>query len=114
MAVRRVVANLTVDAIAPERERYIDTLGLREVMDLGWIVTLADDSGAQLSLITRDATAPCNPVISVEVDDVDAAYAAARAGGARIVHELTDEAWGVRRFFFADGAGNVINVLAHR
>jgi hypothetical protein len=30
------------------------------------------------------------------------------------VHPLTDEPWGVRRFFFADSAGNVVNVLSHR
>jgi hypothetical protein len=30
------------------------------------------------------------------------------------VHPISDEDWGVRRFFFADAAGNVINVLMHR
>lgn len=53
------------------------------------------------------------PVASVEVDDVDAAYRAARAAGAEIVHELTDEPWGVRRFFVRDPAGHVVNILSH-
>ncbi len=30
-----------------------------------------------------------------------------------IVHPLTDEAWGVRRFFVRDPDGHVINVLSH-
>ena len=43
-----------------------------------------------------------------------AAYAAAVEAGLEIVHPLSDEEWGVRRFFFADRAGNVVNVLTHR
>ena len=31
----------------------------------------------------------------------------------QIVHPLSDEEWGVRRFFFADPSGNVVNVLSH-
>ncbi|WP_146044350.1 VOC family protein [Amycolatopsis sp. BJA-103] len=85
-------------------------------MDHGWIVTLADPDRpeVQLSLMTHDETAPVVPVASIEVDDVDASYAAAKASGAEIVHELTDEPWGVRRFFVRDPGGHVVNVLSHR
>ena len=51
--------------------------------------------------------------MSIEVDDVDAAYRAAVDAGLQIVHPLSDEEWGVRRFFFADPSGNVVNVLSH-
>ncbi|MEV7549329.1 VOC family protein [Amycolatopsis sp. NPDC089917] len=90
-------------------------LGFTVVMDHGWIVTLADPDRpeVQLSLMTHDETAPVVPVASIEVDDVDAAYAAAKAAGAEIVHELTDEEWGVRRFFVRDPSGHVVNVLSH-
>jgi len=54
------------------------------------------------------------PVASIEVDDVDAAYALAVERGAEIVHPLTDEPWGVRRFFVRDPDGHVLNVLSHR
>jgi predicted enzyme related to lactoylglutathione lyase len=64
--------------------------------------------------MTKDQTASVNPTVSIEVDDVDAAHAAAVAAGLQIVHPLSDEQWGVRRFFFADGSGNVVNVLSHR
>jgi catechol 2,3-dioxygenase-like lactoylglutathione lyase family enzyme len=119
MTVRRVMPVLTVPDLESARDAYLQVLGLREVMNLGWIVTLAgtDDSGElrhQLSLMTKDATAPVNPQVSIEVDDVDAAHHAAVAAGLQIVHPLSDEDWGVRRFFFADAAGNVINVLMHR
>jgi catechol 2,3-dioxygenase-like lactoylglutathione lyase family enzyme len=115
MTVRRVMPVLSVSDVEAARDAYVRVLGLREVMNLGWIVTLADDElRHQVSLMTRDATAPVNPNVSIEVDDVDAAYRAAVDAGVKIVHPLSDEEWGVRRFFFADAAGNVINVLSHK
>jgi catechol 2,3-dioxygenase-like lactoylglutathione lyase family enzyme len=115
MTVRRVVPNLTVADVDLARDAYVATLGLTEVMNHGWIVTLADaDRRHQISVMTRDLTAPVNPDVSVEVDDVDAAYDAAVSAGLRIVHPLSDEDWGVRRFFFEDPSGNVVNVLSHR
>jgi uncharacterized glyoxalase superfamily protein PhnB len=54
------------------------------------------------------------PDISIEVRDVDAAYAAMTAAGAEIVYALRDESWGVRRFFVRDPAGTIVNVVAHR
>jgi catechol 2,3-dioxygenase-like lactoylglutathione lyase family enzyme len=115
MTVRRVMPVLSVSDVDAARDAYVRVLGLREVMNLGWIVTLADDElRHQVSLMTKDAAAPVNPNVSIEVDDVDAAYRAAVDAGVKIVHPLTDEEWGVRRFFFADAAGNVINVLSHK
>jgi catechol 2,3-dioxygenase-like lactoylglutathione lyase family enzyme len=114
MTVRRVMPVLTVPDIAASRDAYVKVLGLREVMNHGWIVTLAaEELRHQISLMTKDATAPVNPSVSVEVDDVDAAYRAAVEAGLQILHPLSDEDWGVRRFFFADPSGNVINVLSH-
>ena len=34
--------------------------------------------------------------------------------GCAIVYPLTDEPWGVRRFFVREPNGKVINVLSHR
>ncbi|MGW4662207.1 VOC family protein [Streptosporangium sandarakinum] len=67
-----------------------------------------------VSVMTGDKTAPVIPDMSIEVDDVDAAYAAVRESGAEIVHPLRDEEWGVRRFFVRDPNGRVVNVLGHR
>jgi catechol 2,3-dioxygenase-like lactoylglutathione lyase family enzyme len=115
MTVRRVMPILTVADLDSARAAYVETLGLAEVMNHGWILTLADaDHSHQISLMTKDLTAPVNPDVSVEVDDVDGAHAAAVAAGLTIVHPLTDEEWGVRRFFFEDPSGNVVNVLSHR
>ncbi|WP_158891277.1 VOC family protein [Amycolatopsis anabasis] len=116
MAVSRVVPDLKCESPAEAKDFYTRVLGLEVVMDHGWIVTLADPERpeVQLSLMTHDATGPVVPVASIQVDDVDASYRAARAAGAEIVHELTEEPWGVRRFFVRDPDGNVINILTHR
>ncbi|SDT82796.1 Glyoxalase/Bleomycin resistance protein/Dioxygenase superfamily protein [Streptomyces sp. TLI_053] len=115
MAVRRVVPNI-VSAAAPESREFYGLLGFEEVMNHGWIMTLASPSSpaAQISVMTEDRTAPVAPDLSIEVDDVDAAYAAMRESGAEIVHPLQDEEWGVRRFFVRDPNGRVVNILGHR
>ncbi|MGW6897445.1 MULTISPECIES: VOC family protein [unclassified Streptomyces] len=115
MAVRRVVPNIQSEALQESRAFY-GLLGLEEVMNHGWIMTLASPSAptAQVSFMTDDRTAPVVPDMSVEVDDVDAAYAVVRDSGAEILHPLQDEEWGVRRFFVRDPNGRVVNVLGHR
>lgn len=115
MSVRRVVPGIRSQAMQESREFY-GLLGFKEVMDLGWVVTLASpsDPKAQVNVMTGDQSAPVVPDMSVEVDDVDAAYAAVRDSGAEIVHPLQDEEWGVRRFFVRDPDGKVVNVLSHR
>lgn len=115
MGVRRVVPDLSCESLQAAENFYGEVFGLRPVMNHGWIITLADPdrAGAQLSLMTHDQTAPVIPDLSIQVDDVDACHAAAVRAGAEIVHPLTDEAWGVRRFFVRDPDGHVVNVLSH-
>lgn len=115
MDVKRIVPDLTVADAARARDLYAALLGLDVAMDGEWITFLAPQGqpAAQLGLITKDASATINPSVSIEVDDVDAVHAAAIAHQLEIVHPLTDEPWGVRRFFFRDPDGNVINVLSH-
>jgi uncharacterized glyoxalase superfamily protein PhnB len=62
----------------------------------------------------EDESAPIEPNITIEVADVDALHAEALGRGAEIVYPLTDERWGVRRFFLRDPNGVVLNVMAHR
>ncbi|MFD9483911.1 VOC family protein [Streptomyces sp. NPDC059991] len=118
MAVRRVVPNIRSEGAqaVPRSREFYGLLGFEEVMNHGWIMTLASPSApaAQVSFMSEDKTAPVVPDLSVEVDDVDAAYAAVRESGAEIVYPLQDEEWGVRRFFVRDPNGRVVNVLGHR
>jgi uncharacterized glyoxalase superfamily protein PhnB len=53
-------------------------------------------------------------VISVAVgDDVEEAYQEAIRRGFEIVHPLTTEPWGIRRFLVRAPDGNVININSH-
>ncbi|MGE3413604.1 MAG: VOC family protein [Dehalococcoidia bacterium] len=113
MALERVVPNLTVDDLGRAVAEHSTALGMRVLMDHGWILTLGDDTGHQLSLMTRDASAHVNPDVSVFVDDVLAVHARVEAAGLEIVHPLTDEPWGVTRFFYRAGDGRVVNVGTH-
>src|SRR4051812_1138017 len=103
MSIRRVVPDIVTESMAESREFY-SRLGFEEVMDLGWVITLASpvNPTAQIILTGPDASATVQPDLSVEVADVDAVHAALVAGGAEIVHTLRDEEWGVRRFFVRD------------
>lgn len=51
-----------------------------------------------------------NVHISVEVEDVDAAYISAQTAGYEIVRAVQNEPWGIRRFFVRDPAGQVMNL----
>jgi catechol 2,3-dioxygenase-like lactoylglutathione lyase family enzyme len=116
MSIRRAVPNIVSDTPDESRRFYAGLLGFQVAMDMGWIITFVSPSNptAQVSVVRADASAPVVPQITVEVGDVDAIHAEAMRRGLDIVHPLTDEPWGVRRFFVKDPNGMVINVAAHR
>ncbi len=116
MEVKRIVANIAVDRVEDVRRFYCDVLGLEVVMDLGLIATFASGSKApvQLSVASEGGSGTQVPNLSIEVDDVDAAYDRTRSAGFEIVYPLTDEPWGVRRFYTRDPYGKLVNMLAHR
>jgi catechol 2,3-dioxygenase-like lactoylglutathione lyase family enzyme len=108
--------NLQVADIEASRAFYAEFLGLEvEEFNLGWVARFTSPDGrASLQVVTRDETSAEDSVVSVHVgDDIDAAYAEAQRRGYEIVHPLTQESWGVRRFFVRDPDGNIINVVDH-
>ena len=115
MTVRRIVANLTAADPASARAFYQGLLDLEVVMDHGWILTFASKASTvpQLSVASEGGSGTPVPDLSIEVDDVDRIYRRALAQGLEIVYGITDEPWGVRRFFVRDPLGNLLNILAH-
>jgi len=111
----RITANLPVDDIEVAKGFYADFLGLsNEEFNLGWVARLTDpETGAHVQLVTRDAGAPEDSVISVHTPDVEAAYEEAQRLGYEIVLSLRTEPWGVRRFFVRAPDGNLINIVQH-
>ena len=112
-----ITANLSVPNIGQARDFYVDYLGLSvEGFNMGWVARFQSPDGrAVVQLVTRDATAPHDSVISVHVGDgVEEAYEDAIRRGFEIVHPLTTEPWGIRRFFVRAPDGNVININSHK
>ncbi len=116
MRATRITANLPVPDVEAAKSFYADYLGLSdEEFNLGWVARYTSpDTGAHVQLVTRDASAPEDSVISVHTDDVEGAYAEAQGLGYEIVHPLTTEPWGVRRFFVRAPDGNLINIVGHQ
>jgi predicted enzyme related to lactoylglutathione lyase len=116
MRATRIMANLRVPDVEAAKSFYTDYLGLRiEEFNMGWVARYTSpDTGANVQLVTRDATSPDDSVISVQTDDVDGAYEEARQLGYEIVHPITTEPWGVRRFLVRAPDGNIVNVVRHR
>src|ERR1700712_2987577 len=95
--VRRVVANLAVPDPRGDAPFWTDLLGLETAMDQGWVVNhraAGVTQPVQVQLVSRDATAPVDAAVSVEVDTpatVDALHAHAQAAGLRIEQPPTHE-----------------------
>ncbi len=116
MRIDRITTNLRVADIDGAKSFYTDYLGLgTEEFNMGWVARYTSpESGAHVQLVTRDATAPEDAAVSVHTDDVEAAHAEAQELGLEVVHPLTTEAWGVRRFLVRAPDGTVVNVVRHR
>jgi predicted enzyme related to lactoylglutathione lyase len=116
MQATKIMANLRVADIEAAKSFYADYLGLtNEEFNMGWVARYTSaDRRAIVQLVTRDETAAEDSVISVCTDDIDAAYPEAQKLGYEIVHPMSTEAWGLRRFFVRAPDGNVINIVNHR
>ena len=115
MSVRRIVPDIRSKQLDASRQFYADVLGLEVAMDMGFIVTLVSPTNptAQVTLMRDDGSSAILPQISVEVADVDEVHARAVSRGFKVVYPLTNEPWGVRRFFVTDPNGTIINVMCH-
>jgi len=114
MPAHEVFTNLHTSDVDRARD-FFALLGLTEVtMNQGWVARFVDPAtGAAVQVVTTDATAPEDSVMTIKVSDVDATHADLVARGYEIVHPPTDEPWGVRRFFVRNPDGHVINVAQH-
>lgn len=111
MTVKRIKPNILSSDFASSRTFYHDVIGLDEGQGLDWILFFGTDQReVQLSVMALHVRAHQHPDVSIEVDDVDQVYARAVASGAEITYPITDEDWGLRRFFVRDPNGAVINV----
>lgn len=114
--VKRIVANIKTDDLTKGNLFYQEILELDILMDHGWIKTLGTDEEAkvQISFAGQGGNNTEVPDLSIEVDNVDELYDKMRQASFEIMYEITDEDWGVRRFFVKDPFGKVVNILSHQ
>jgi catechol 2,3-dioxygenase-like lactoylglutathione lyase family enzyme len=125
MHVRDLYPLITTPALFEARDFYVTHFGFDVAFQANWFVYLVgqpdgDSRGATLAFMHPDH--PSNPpgpesfdgrgmIVTVEVADATATFERLSAGGAPIIHPLTDEAWGQRRFMTRDPAGVLVDVV---
>ena len=116
MAVKRIVAYAGGQELAASRDFYVEVLGMRVAMEDPVLDLRSPDAPGGELIIGAQEMQDAQPSFGVDVGEpaaVDAAHAEALERGLRVVYPLTDEPWGVRRFFVEDPGGTIVNVLAH-
>lgn len=113
--VKRIIANIKTNDLSRANQFYQDILELNVLMDHGWIKTLGNDEDAkvQISFAEQGGNNTEVPDFSIEVDNVDEIHHKMKNAGFEITYDLTNEDWGVRRFFVKDPFQKLINILSH-
>jgi catechol 2,3-dioxygenase-like lactoylglutathione lyase family enzyme len=115
MTVKRIVANIAAERIDAGHAFYGDILGMKVVMDHGWIVTFAAQGtvAPQVSVATEGGSGTRVPDLSIEVDNLEEFHRRVLAAGLPIEYGPVSEPWGVRRFYVRDPFGRLLNILVH-
>jgi len=116
MAIRRIHPYVETDDLNASRSFYTEVFGLQVAMETPVMCLQAPElTSAQVIVCPRGFETP-QPDFGIDVgepDAVDQVHADVQDRGLRVVYPLTDELWGVRRFFVEDPDGRIISVLAH-
>jgi predicted enzyme related to lactoylglutathione lyase len=115
MAVTRIVANLKAQDPFELAKFYKRAFDLDLPFDMGWIAFLSSVSTQKIELHTASEGGSGTelPAISIGVEDLEVTETAIRAAGGEVVYGPVTEHWGLRRFFFRDPTGNLVNVVDH-
>jgi predicted enzyme related to lactoylglutathione lyase len=124
MQIVRIVPNISSDRFDASRDFYAELFDLVVSVELDdWYLQLMapDDRSLNIGFVRPGEGLSAGPVapagswpvvLTVHVDDVDAAYSRAQAMGAPIVEEIRDEEYGQRHFLVADPNGLRVNVMS--
>lgn len=124
VAVRDLYPLITTPHLTEVRDFYVSHFGLAVVFEASWFVYLSGagepgSRGATLAFMHPDhPSSPPGPevfsgkgaILTLEVSDAAGLYEKLR-GRVPVVHPLTDEDWGQRRFMIRDPAGVLVDVV---
>lgn len=125
MKIRDLYPLITTPALFEAKDFYVTHFGFDVAFEASWFVFLTGQSDGETRGATLAFMHPNHPskppgpesfdgkgmILSVEVADATAAFARLTASGAPIIHPLTDEKWGQRRFMTRDPAGVLVDVV---
>ena len=125
MKVRDLYPLITTHALFEARDFYVAHFGFDVAFQASWFVYLvgpAEDGTRGATLAFMHPNHPSKPpgpesfnglgmILTVEVEDAAEVFERLSDAGVPIVHPLTDEAWGQRRFMTRDPAGILVDVV---
>jgi catechol 2,3-dioxygenase-like lactoylglutathione lyase family enzyme len=112
----RAVPDIRSDDIEASRAFYAGLLGFNVAMEVDTFLIFSSpsDPHIQVSLNGDFASLPAGFIVDVgTAERVAEIHAAAVQQGLRIVEELDDKPWGIRRFSLLDPSGTRVSILAH-
>ncbi len=111
----------TVKNLVAAKSFYKENLGFDVVFSNDWYLHLASKSGVQVGFLLPEQTSQPpifqkpydgeGVIFSLEVDDADAAFSAAKSRSLNIVLELCSEDWGQRHFCIEDPNGVHLDIV---
>lgn len=116
MPIKRIHPYVESADLEASRDFYVGVFGLEVAMEEPVLALVSPEVPSAQLIITPAGMGTPRADFGIDIGDgtsVDAAHERARAMRMRIVYPLTNEPWGVRRFFVEDPDGRVVNVLAH-
>jgi catechol 2,3-dioxygenase-like lactoylglutathione lyase family enzyme len=125
MKVRDLYPLVTTSALTEVRDFYVSHFGFDVAFEANWFVYLigpGEDGTRGATLAFMHPNHPSNPpgpenfnglgmILTVEVSDATSVYQRFTESNAPVVHPLTDEKWGQRRFMTRDPAGVLVDVV---
>jgi catechol 2,3-dioxygenase-like lactoylglutathione lyase family enzyme len=114
--ITRAVPDIRSDDVEASRSFYAGLLGFDVSMESGkfLLFTSPSDPKVQVSLNGDFDSLPAGFIVDVDTAErVSEIHAAAVVSGLRIIEDIDDKPWGIRRFSMLDPSGSRVTVLAH-
>ncbi len=113
---------IMTDKLAETRDFYIRWFGFTPQFEADWCVYMRSKGEPGFALMFMLPDHPSRPpgrevhpgqglILTMQVEDAEAAFKEMQAKGLPIQHGLADEPWGQRRFLTRDPAGVWIDVV---
>jgi catechol 2,3-dioxygenase-like lactoylglutathione lyase family enzyme len=121
VAITRIMPNICSADLDAARHFYVELLGFAVAFDSEWFVQLvAGDTDLAVGILRRDhgsipadaQRAPQGVILTVVVDDADAAHRRATELGVDSLLEPHDTPYGQRRLLVRDPDGTVVDISA--